>query len=566
MHDSLLKDIQISVSAYIDEQLAKKDAELQLLKQQNKQLQQEVKKLRLQNDALRAQQQSVAKKEFPVQSVQDAEKVLAFIASTNQPDDDRLHAFFVLYRWNMKHLHYSMDVLLGLWTALAQSVKKLPRVTPELKHLHTQLTAVTSDSYPTFLTLIAHYDAKNDAYFAMITDVFYKQALKGQAPFQSFSLLVMYAYKQRNETCSNLPLYDALWQGQAEPAKRFLKDVTHLLPLLPQTGTIAQLQMKKRAPKKEVPTKEWDAFIAQATNGKFDRFTVVPTFMKLLADNKKTNMYTKDFLRSIWKRIFVHYDVAYSAFEQSVKQHKLHDYFIEADGQGVFMLIRLYNEHDAKEYMRALLDVVMKQLLSNEAYKPFDVPILLAIYYSELQKRYFANDKVATYYKQHATERAKKMRRGFEQFEAAPSRETFDHAYSEVQMVDVYLEKIGVRRKQFGTRVFAAYYTAPTPVATVVDFTIPDVVDPIEHPEAVQTLAPQYSLVRFGYKTKKMTDDARWATLLDAIAEIGLARTVQSLQYYIRLRLGDEDFADMIAIWSYDIQRLQQAYVAGEFV
>lgn len=567
MHDSVLKDIQLTVAAYIDEQLAKKDEELKLLQQKYKQLQLENKRLRQQNEALQLEQRAVVeKKTFTIQSVPDAEKAMQFIASTNQQPNERFEAFFMLYRWNMKQLHYTFDVLLALWTVLVTSVKTMPRMTPEIKHLHTQLTTVTPASYETFITLIAHYYAKNDAYFAMITDVLYKQALKLPA-LQPFALTVLYAYKVRNDNAAELPLYDALWEGQVEPARRYVKDIMHVLSTLPQTGIIRDLAMpptrvKKTAPMQ--PTKEWDSFIAQATNGKFDRFTVVQTFTQLVHENKKTAMYTTDFLRSIWKRIFVHYDVAYTAFEPSIKAVKLHEYFIEADGQGVFTLIRLYNEHDAKDYMRSLLDAVMKQLLSNEVYKPLDVPILLAVYYSHLAKRYMANDKIAAYYNERASERAQKMTRRFLQFEVHESHETFKQAYEEVQMVDVYLEKIGVSRKQFGMRVFNTFYNAPAPTTDIIDFSIPHIVDTIENPDAIQTLSPQYSLVRFGYKVKNTTDAARWDALLEAVQEIGLARTVQSLQYYIRLRLGDEEFAPMIAIWTNDIARLQKAYVAQE--
>lgn len=566
MHDSVLKDIQLTVAAYIEEQLAKKDEELQLLKQQYKQLQLENKKLRQQNTMLQLEQRNTtAKKAVTIHSVTDAEKAAQFIASTSQDETERIEAFFILYRWNIKHLHYTFDALLALWTALATSVKKLPRITPELKHFHTQLTAVTSASYETFLTLVAHYYTKNDAYFAMLVDVFYKQALKLPS-FQPFALTVMYAYKVRNEQAKDEPLYDALWEGQVEPARRYLKGLERIVPLLPQTGVLRDLTTPAK-PKKTVsqqPTKEWDSFIAQATNGKFDRFTVVQTFTKLVSENKKTNMYTRDFLRSIWKRIFTHYDVAYTAFEPSVKAVKLHEYFIEADGQGVFSLIRLYNEHDAKVYMRALLDAVVKQLIKSSAYKPFDVPILLAIYYSGLAARYFANDKIHTYYTEQATERAQKMTERFFAFSANERADTFKLAYEEVQMVDVYLEKIGVNRKQFGSRVFGSFYNAPIEDAAIIDFSIPHIVDTIENPEAIQTLSPHYSLVRFGYKVKNTTASMRWDALVEAVQEIGLARTVQSLQYYIRLRLGDEEFAPMIALWTEDIARLQKAYVAGE--
>lgn len=560
MHDSLLKDIQLTVSSYIEEQLAEKDAQLLALKQQNQQLQAEVKKLRTQNDLLRQQQQSVAaKKEIVIQTAEQAEKAMALIASTNQPAELRFTTFLQLYRWNIKHLHYSIDVIAALWTSFAQSVPKLPRVTPELTHLHTQFTTASAQSYDVLVTLLTYYNEHAQPYFTMMTEVFYKQANKAPQPFSTFALVAMYAYKQRNDACND-ELYTALWQGKASAVRPHIEPLRQIIPLLPQTGVIAQLldAPKKRA--QVTPSHDWEAFITQATNGKFDRTTVVATFMKLIAENKKTNAYTKDFLRSIWKRIFTHYDVAYSAFEAAVKDVKLHEYFIEHDGQGVFMLIRLYNEHDAKEYMRSLLDAVMKQLVANAAYKALDVPILLAIYYSTLAKRYLANAKIQHYYMHDATERAQKMIRRFGAFEQSPSMESFEAAYREVQMVDVYLDKIGVSRKQFGSRVFTAFYEATNRVQSTIDFSVPTHYDP----QSMQPLSPDYSLVRFNYKTKKTTDDERWAALLDAIAEIGLARTVESLRYYIQLRVDDEAFAPMIAIWAYDLQRLQQAYVAGE--
>lgn len=560
MHDSLLKDIQLTVSSYIEEQLAEKDAQLLALKQQNQQLQAEVKKLRAQNDLLRQQQQSVAaKKEIVIQTAEQAEKAMALIASTNQPAELRFTTFLQLYRWNMKHLHYAIDVILALWTSFAQSVPKLPRVTPELTHLHTQFTTASAQSYDVLVTLLTYYNEHAQPYFTMMTDVFYKQANKAHQPFSTFALVAMYAYKQRNDACSD-ELYTALWQRKASAVRPHIEPLRQIIPLLPQTGVIAQLldAPKKRA--QVTPSHDWEAFITQATNGKFDRTTVVATFMKLIAENKKTNAYTKDFLRSIWKRIFTHYDVAYSAFEAAVKDVKLHEYFIEHDGQGVFMLIRLYNEHDAKEYMRSLLDAVMKQLVANAAYKALDVPILLAIYYSTLAKRYLANAKIQHYYMHDATERAQKMIRRFGAFEQSPSMESFEAAYREVQMVDVYLDKIGVSRKQFGSRVFTAFYEATNRVQSTIDFSVPQHYDR----DNIQPLSPDYSLVRFNYKTKKTTDDERWAALLEAIAEIGLARTVESLRYYIQLRVDDEAFAPMIAIWAYDLQRLQQAYVAGE--
>lgn len=561
MHDSLLKDIQLTVSSYIEEQLAEKDAQLLALKQQNQQLQAEVKKLRTQNDLLRQQQQSVAvKKEIVIQTAEQAEKAMALIASTNQPAELRFTTFLQLYRWNMKHLHYAIDVILALWTSFAQSVPKLPRVTPELTHLHTQFTTASAQSYDVLVTLLTYYNEHAQLYFTMMTDVFYKQANKAHQPFSTFALVAMYAYKQRNDACSD-ELYTALWQGKASAVRPHIEPLRQIIPLLPQTGVIAQLldAPKKRA-RNVTPSHDWEAFITQATNGKFDRTTVVATFMKLVAENKKTNAYTKDFLRSIWKRIFTHYDVAYSAFEAAVKDVKLHEYFIEHDGQGVFMLIRLYNEHDAKEYMRSLLDAVMKQLVANAAYKALDVPILLAIYYSTLAKRYLANAKIQHYYMHDATERAQKMIRRFGAFEQSPSAQSFEAAYREVQMVDVYLDKIGVSRKQFGSRVFTAFYEATNRVQNTIDFSVPQHYDR----DNIQPLSPDYSLVRFNYKTKKTTDDERWAALLDAIAEIGLARTVESLRYYIQLHVDDEAFAPMIAIWAYDLQRLQQAYVAGE--
>lgn len=555
MHDSLMKDIQIAVASYLEEQLAKKDAQIAELTLQNRRLAEE-------NRRLKQQQQSAVKTQSQqpiiLRSEQDAKKARALIASDNQDDATRMMYYIALYRWNMKHLHFSMDTMLALWLAMVKQAKKLPAVTDEFKHLHTQLTQCDEASYPILLDVVVLYKTKYPAYFAMLCAVLAKQAMKGVPAFQVFVCLTLAIYAKK-EVFTNMPtLYAHVRERsqEAELAKQ-LKPYPQIVRLFPQLKLKAVKKVQKNVADVQLP--QWEAFMTQATTGKYDEAEVVDTFITLA----KTNAYEKDLVRSVWKRIFTQYELAHLPMPSRVRTAKLHDDFIEADGQGVFTLLRLYHDEGASVYSRSLLDAVVKKMVKYEAYKPFDVPILLAIYYNGLAERYFTNDKIVTYFKTTASDRAKKMYQLFAQFEALPTEKTFQLAYQEVQMVDVYLEKIGLNRQQFGSRVFSDFYNAPQLLDDTIDFRIPEIVDTIEHPDLTPTLNTQASLVPFGYKVKSTTEQQRWDALQQAISEVGLARVVSSLQSYIRLRLRDPEYTASVAAWSQDLGKLEKAFYEG---
>lgn len=557
MHDSLLKDIQIAVNAYLDEQLAQKDTKIAELTRQNKQLMQEIQQLKRANAALKQPEKT---RSFAVHNEVDAKNAMEFISTRQHSSAERFMYYITLYRWNMKHLHYSIDAMLALWLTVMTDMDKKPLLTDELRHLHTQFMQCSAASYVLILDLLLLYKVSARTYFNMLGEVIAKHVEKADRSFTVFASLTLAIHHKeaRYSKLQQVSLYESVLQHtNTANIIKTLKQYPHIAQLFPQLKITTAA---KAAP--TTATKNWDTFISQATIGKIDAQVIVPMFIELIEDNLTTQAYTMDFLRSIWKRIFLQYLLAEQPLQKEVQQRKLHDYFIDEDGRGVFSLIRLYHEQRATSYSRSLLDAVVKKLMIYPAYKQYDVPILLTIYYNQLQQRYFQTNKVAHYYRQQATERAKKMVTLFQRYEVSPSVTTFEQAYSEVQMVDVYLEKIGLHRKTFGSRVFKPFYNAPDEITseTEIDFSIPEIIDTIENPEQIQVFNQQNSLVPYGYQLTGKTADERWQSLLQAVAIIGLARVVHSLQYYIKLRIGDEEYVDAIALWSEDLRRLQQAH------